>query len=932
MLDEGSIGRTQVGVADVLRMRPAQWFTLMPVAIVLALAVLNTTVTASWARAWHVGGIKAASGSLNVRIVGLPPGQPINGVLHGPGGLVRSVSVAQLTISKTRAGVYRLTLRPVTIGHTRESIEKGAIGRPVQRTTSVRVHAGHHASLVGTYGSIINPGVKTLHGGVVSVTGPPENPTSVLLSGHRTFAPRAIISMAPDVQLPRGLLSHVVAVSYRAGNTLVSLRTASIYEVAPNFQFNVPLQSSRATAADFSADCGLSSGLSPYRRIKDVSFSGGWSTADVFGVHITDGVRADVHFMVEAGIEVTAGAGLSCSLSLAFYASGLAGPIPVTAGIEGDLTGSAGVGGVLDSGGSIEVEAGGHTVGFPPTMLLIPDVSFSSPHFMLTAKQFAQVTAGIGLTVKAGIGAGGVASLTLNVGSSLNFTAQPASCLWDAKFGQFSAEGELLDWHLSTPQTPALFTRQLGGNFCPTSSTGEGGAGSGGSGGGSSGGGGAGGSDVITLTNPGNQSGTVGVPVHLQIEATDAQDATLTYSATGLPFGLTMEPSTGLITGTPKAAGNATVTLTVENGRGQVDSLIFPWLVSLAPGQLGWTVEPLAMPVGAQHVALDAVSCAEATACVGVGSSEGSTPGATPLAETWNGSTWTVSSVGNSHEGVLNGVSCPASDWCAAVGERDGGQAEIAETWNGSGWTEQTISAPPSSQSFTLLGVSCTSPSHCIAVGYYVDDAGGYGKALAEDWNGSAWTEGNAVAPNPRGSPYDANSFLYAISCASPTSCVAVGEYEDEPDDTDPALAESWNGSAWTVDSPPTIPHAFQTHLSSVSCWEPDSCMAVGAYDIAGNPPPEGNTVSESWDGSAWHQQSAPVLPETFSELHGVSCTSATFCAGLGYGSPGASYDALWNGAWSYEAFGTALDAVSCVTETYCVAVGTEDAAVYTSS
>ncbi len=308
--------------------------------------------------AWSapVGASAAASGSLSVRVVGLPSGQAVHGVLRGPDGLKRSVSAAGLTIPKARAGVYRLTLRPVTISHTRGHIEKGASARPVPGTTSVRVRAGHRSSLVGTYASIINPGIKTLRGGVVSVTGPPEDPTSVVLSGHQTFAPRAIVSMAPSVQLPRGLLSHVVAVSYRAGDTVLSLRAASIYEVAPNFQFNVPLQASQATAADFSAGCGLPSGLSPYRRIKSVSFSGGWSTADVLGVHVTDGVRVDVHFTVEAGIEVTAGAGVSCSLSLAFYASGLAGPIPVTAGIEGDLTGSAAVGGILDSGGSIEVK------------------------------------------------------------------------------------------------------------------------------------------------------------------------------------------------------------------------------------------------------------------------------------------------------------------------------------------------------------------------------------------------------------------------------------------------------------------------------------------------------------------------------------------------------------------------------------------------
>ena len=343
-----------------------------------------------------------------------------------------------------------------------------------------------------------------------------------------------------------------------------------------------------------------------------------------------------------------------------------------------------------------------------------------------------------------------------------------------------------------------------------------------------------------------------------------------------------------------------------------------------------WTVEPPATPVDAQHVVLQAVSCAEATACMAVGYSEESTPGAAPLAEMWNGSRWSLSGAVSATPGSnLLGVSCPVAGWCAAVGSN--GQEGFAETWNGTVWTKYTIAAPSGSQSFTLLGVSCTSPTHCLAVGYYVDDTG-YGKTLVEEWNGSTWTEGNAVDPNPRGAPYDATSELYAISCASPSSCVAVGEYEDEPDDTDPALAESWNGSTWTVDSTPTILHAFQTYLNSVSCWAPGSCTAVGGYDIFGNPPPEGNTVSESWDGSVWSLQSAPVLPETFSELHGVSCTSATFCIGLGYGSPGAHYTALWNGAWSYEPFGTGLESVSCASEMYCLAVGGEEAAVYVSN
>jgi alpha-tubulin suppressor-like RCC1 family protein len=446
------------------------------------------------------------SGSLTVRLAGLPSGTRPAAALTGPRGLRRSVPARGLTLRHASAGVYRLTLAPVTIRQPSGRIKRGAVATALHPMLSVQVVAGHRALLEGTYTSIVNP-VKVLSGGVVSVSGAAEDPSGIVLRGHVVLARGTVLSLRPSVSLPRGLLSNVTAVSYASGTTSVSLTAASIYEVAPNFQFNVPLQALQASAADFSAGCGLPSGLSPYRRIKNVSFSGGWSTADVFGVHIKDGVRADVHFTVEAGLDVTAGVGASCSLSVAFYADGMAGPIPVTAGIEGDLTGSAAVGGVLESGGSIEVNAGGHTIGVPPAMLLIPDVSFGNPHFTLTAKSFAQATAGIGLTVKAGVGVGGAASLTLNVGSSLDFTAQPASCVWDAKFGQFSAEGQLLGWHLSTPQTPALFTQQLGGNFCATSGSGGGGGGGTGGGGGGSGGGGSGGGGSGGGGGPGGGGG-----------------------------------------------------------------------------------------------------------------------------------------------------------------------------------------------------------------------------------------------------------------------------------------------------------------------------------------------------------------------------------------------------------------------------------------
>src|SRR6201996_2983146 len=82
-------------------------------------------------------------------------------------------------------------------------------------------------------------------------------------------------------------------------------------------------------------------------------------------------------------------------------------------------------------------------------------------------------------------------------------------------------------------------------------------------------GGGTGTGNTVTVTGPGNQSATVGTAASLQIKATDSGSGqTLSYSATGLPAGLSINSSTGLISGTPTAAGTSNVTVTARDGTG----------------------------------------------------------------------------------------------------------------------------------------------------------------------------------------------------------------------------------------------------------------------------------------------------------------------------------------------------------------------------
>jgi hypothetical protein len=88
--------------------------------------------------------------------------------------------------------------------------------------------------------------------------------------------------------------------------------------------------------------------------------------------------------------------------------------------------------------------------------------------------------------------------------------------------------------------------------------------------------------NVVTLSDPGNQSGTVGVAVSLQLSASDSGGAPLTFSASGLPAGLSIG-SGGAITGTPTSPGTANVTVTVTDTTGVTAAGAFVWQIAQAP-------------------------------------------------------------------------------------------------------------------------------------------------------------------------------------------------------------------------------------------------------------------------------------------------------------------------------------------------------------
>ena len=88
-----------------------------------------------------------------------------------------------------------------------------------------------------------------------------------------------------------------------------------------------------------------------------------------------------------------------------------------------------------------------------------------------------------------------------------------------------------------------------------------------------------------TLSSIGNQSGAVNGSVSLAVSGSDSDGDPLTYTATGLPLGLSIAATTGTISGTltSASAGFHNVTVTVSDGRLSATQS-FLWTVTGANG------------------------------------------------------------------------------------------------------------------------------------------------------------------------------------------------------------------------------------------------------------------------------------------------------------------------------------------------------------
>ena len=202
-------------------------------------------------------------------------------------------------------------------------------------------------------------------------------------------------------------------------------------------------------------------------------------------------------------------------------------------------------------------------------------------------------------------------------------------------------------------------------------------------------------------------------------------------------------------------------------------------------------------------------------------------------------------------------------------------QGTIVPSPNATGslsWSIVTSPNTSTTQNNYLESTSCTSTTFCMAAGFY---PGTYDQTLIEEWNGTSWS----IVTSPNTSTTEDN-VLHGVSCTSSSFCMAAGIYNNSGG-YGQTLIEEWNGTSWSIVTSPNTSTTQANQLLAMSCTSTSFCMATGLYVNGGG---YSQTLAEEWNGTSWSIVTSPDTSTTQNnDLHGVSCTSSSFCMAAGY-------------------------------------------------
>jgi hypothetical protein len=260
------------------------------------------------------------------------------------------------------------------------------------------------------------------------------------------------------------------------------------------------------------------------------------------------------------------------------------------------------------------------------------------------------------------------------------------------------------------------------------------------------------------------------------------------------------------------------------------------------------------------------------------------TLGSAPLAEHWNGKTWTqvpTASLNGNSASFNTILALSAGDvWGAGDVVVSGVAIEpLFEHWNGKTWSV----APGARVAGFIQKLAGTGAGDIWAVGYTTATVA---KPLIEHFNGTEWQQVTAPFPGIGGQ-------LFGVVALSPTNAWAVGlcmlakvgsaqQFLGSPVQT---LIEHWDGQSWQVVPTPNIgtPSVFQRNvLYGIAALSATDIWTAGQFQL-----PDGSgsqlTLALHWNGTIW--SIAPVPDVGLANGYrgvAVAQPSTVFLVGIG--------------------------------------------------
>lgn len=439
--------------------------------VLLALLLLASAATVASVPAGAMAAQGRASGTLTIQAGGLPPGQAAQiAVLHGR-KVVRSGRIRALDLRLPK-GRYRLVVLRLWVSHAGGSVRRGALALPMRRSIPFTIVAHRRARLLARYGTIVNPGVRRVPAGILSVVGDPNDPSGLVLardgSGVRVGM---ILTSGPSGALPVGLIARVTRIQHHGRGELVSLTPAPLSSAVPAIVTNTPIELNAVAArggssglgvkveVNVAGDCGLTgeADMTTIVKLEHVRFS-----SDIRLSPWGGGPRLDFRLSAhqEVGFRLDTSSGVKCSVPLlepTLVGVVPVGPIPVPAYVSVPITLNA----ELTKATHLQARASWNATYGMRThkrfLSLIPTPFFKARNVSgkVSATSGPELTFEPNIAVEPGIGVPHVGNIHLDAGTGVEFSLKPGECKWGWRIGTFSAEAELGPIKLGTPDFTA---------------------------------------------------------------------------------------------------------------------------------------------------------------------------------------------------------------------------------------------------------------------------------------------------------------------------------------------------------------------------------------------------------------------------------------------------------------------------------------------